>query len=418
MNPQVEEARYQLTLVNYADAKAVPQICELIYQTLDKNLIASLSTLPYVVGRSFSHAEADRIHTQLKQLKVSHRFVSDLNGTTVFSFETTEKVFNAEQLTRTRRVTMKVRIRRKFFLGTSAVVVAAVCAVCFFALSKVQNVPLHPSTDQFEITIEKMERDVEYRLADDLIWKKASVSQGLQTHDAVRTFQNSNATLVYHEGPRLFVQPNTLLVIGKNPAADRNSVHLQDGSLKTRLKANRQPHYLSIETASGTLEMTSPKEGESKETKIETSVANGTLRVSVTQGQVTLKPTAKNAAPILLNSREQLTATAQSVSKPAPFEPALTLLKPPMNQILKVDAQQSTPTTFQWKDLGEDAEYELMLGSDEKMKEVFLRQKTKMNELVLNYLDIGTVYWQVVAVADGITYRSPVWQIHVQKPSE
>ena len=64
--PEKNVARYQLVIEQYPDESLVSKVCELIYLTSkDRNLLASLSTLPYSVGRTFSTDEARPLHEAL-----------------------------------------------------------------------------------------------------------------------------------------------------------------------------------------------------------------------------------------------------------------------------------------------------------------------------------------------------------------
>ena len=69
-----EEARYQLELYGYPDEQAIPTACRLIYGSADRNLIATLSSLPYQDSRTFEKEEAERVHKEFVRLGIEHRF--------------------------------------------------------------------------------------------------------------------------------------------------------------------------------------------------------------------------------------------------------------------------------------------------------------------------------------------------------
>lgn len=411
MTTPAAEPRYQLTILGYSHSQTLSKLSELIYRSQDQNLIASMSSLPYVVGRSFSIAEAHLLHTELKNLKVSHRFKSDQTGATEFVFDLSKKE------TPIAPSTPISKYRPKLWQLMTLIAVAAIAIFQFKSRPSNNTEDSEAFNESYEAKIEHLNRDVEYRGADSYIWSKAITSQKLQAKDSLRTFQDSSAVLTYRSGSRLNVQPNTLIIIGDSPIAGNNRLDLRDGTLQARVKSSAKSEKFSIETKSGTLELESPTEG-AKETKVETSLSKGTLTVSVTQGTVRLQPSAKNATVVTLKSLEQITATAESVTTPTPFVPKIDLIQPGEDTKLISDPQKSSPHLFQWKDIGEPATYELILASDSKMSSVFLRQKTTSAQIELSYIDEGEIYWRVDAVADGVTYSSPARRIHVEKPRE
>lgn len=87
MKLQAAEARYQLTLSSYPSSKVIPQISQLLYQSEEPTLVASLADLPYVVGRRFSAEESLQLHRALKQMIVGHRLHPDLTGAPLYAFD-------------------------------------------------------------------------------------------------------------------------------------------------------------------------------------------------------------------------------------------------------------------------------------------------------------------------------------------
>ncbi|MDB5037378.1 MAG: hypothetical protein JWQ35_906 [Bacteriovoracaceae bacterium] len=422
MNPQEAEARYQLTLLNYPNTGTLAEICRLIYQTEDKNLIASLSTLPYIVGRRFSHPETEHLHSEFKRLKVGHRFQCDKPGITAPSYdpnhfvaERKEESKKVVEINKFKKKAPVAKFSRKWILGL--IIISLLGAIFYFiSKNKIKTLEHSESPSQtYEAKIETVDHDVEFRIADDLLWKKAKDNILLQTKDSVRTFQDSRAYLKYREGSLVTVHPNTFLIIGKETAPNRKVLKLEDGILQARMKPSDQAQHLSIETSSGILEMESPKGTELKEMKIETSMNKGTLTVSVTEGQATLTPKAKDSPVIKLDRLQQITATEKNVSAPVPFIPKINLFAPVMNEAIVIDPQKSSAIRFKWEALGDNANYELSLSIDPEMKEVLIKQTSSVPQLEFSYLDLGILYWQVSATLDGVKYKSPIWRLYVQK---
>lgn len=424
MKLQAAEARYQLTLSSYPSSKVIPQISQLLYQSEEPTLVASLADLPYVVGRRFSAEESLQLHRALKQMIVGHRLHPDLTGAPLYAFDPDSTELDISRLkpaTDPSRKIIEFKLKKKIVIKPRWIFLATIVAslTTLIALNSQKESPkaTPPAAATYEAKIERLERKVEYRTSQDLIWKQAEPQLSLFENDSLRTFQESSAELLYREGARLAVKPNTFLSIGKK-SPNQKSLRLEDGKLQARLKASEVSQRLSIETPSGTLEMYSPKPGELKEAKIETSMDKGTLTVSVTQGSATLTPKAKEASPIELKSLEQVTATETSVSSPAKFEPTIDLISPAHDQEVVLNPQTATPTIFAWEPVDPASHYVLLLSTDPAMNEILLRQETDQPRLELSYLDLGNIYWQVVSNSEGVEYKSGIRRVHVQKSSD
>jgi len=395
-------------------------VCEAIYHSQDKTLIGSLSSLPYHVGRSFDSTEAEPLHQTLRQLEVSHRFESNTPGVAGFQFDSRG---NDSAIVPPMRPTRTLITKKSLLIGaTGLLLVSAVCTVFYYfsSMGIARRITTSdpatsnsPGSDQ-EATVERLQKEVEYRRHKDFAWNRAALNLILQKQDAIRTFADSSAVLRYREGSLLNVRPNTLLIIGENPNPTDRIIQLQDGTVQAQLRKTLTPHSLSIETASGTLELKNPV-GDEKDPKVETTLNAGTFTVAVSEGKAKFYSVTKNSPPVEIHRSEKIVATKDSVTPPQTFLPEIHLQSPSFDGALLVDPQENTPVQFTWDSLGENAHYDWRISTDPQMKEVLLQQSTPSNKLSLTYLDLGTLYWQVTAEVDGVRYQSPVWRVHVQK---
>ena len=414
-------ARFELTLQTYRTPGDAEKICELIYDSKDKNLLAALSSLPYTIGRTFSGDEAQRLSKIFKEWETSFVFKSLTENINSISYSPAPSP-SLEAVSAPPSGIKQNTPPNKKWAGFGILLAASVSA--FFFLKGVTSKIESPSAEKsaatnmnYRATVERIFKDVEFRREKDFSWKSATPHLQLQDQDSIRTFESSQATLLYIEGFQVVVKPNTLLTVGSQTEPKHRKIRLEDGSIQARLKAANPPERLSIETKSGTLEMTSPIEGEASETRIETRMHKNGLVVSVAEGKAVLRHV-KNTTPIEIIHHQQLTATEAAVSEAVPFTESLPLMSPTENATLTIDPQTATPTFFRWEDLGDGFTYEWNLSTDPQMKNVLFNQKSNSPEISLQYIDLGVLYWQVTAVGDGKRIPSPVWRLNVQKNND
>lgn len=429
MKPQQADARYELTILSYPNESTINQVCELIYQTRDRNLLASLSSLPYLVGRSFSNRESVRIHDDLKSLGVYHRLLSKEEGAPAYVFEappiksqpSTSKTKQAQILsfpTSSRPAKSSRRV-----LIVSLIVASMAAGVALYSLqdfSSSNRPPLPTPQTDFDAKVGQIVNRVEYRLGEDLIWKTATRGTLLNSRDSIRTYEESTAQINYRNGTFVLVRPNTLLVLGQSPEPTSELIQLSNGSLNARMKASAEPKKLQIQTPSGTLEVSSPLMNETapREARVETSLKDGTLRVAVTSGSATLIPSKADLKPVSLGAMQEVSARADQISAPQIFKPEIRLLGPKPGSVIKIDPKNSSSVLFQWEALDPDMTYTLEVATDSEMKNILVTQESIRASLEFNYLDLGTVYWRVKSRYEDLVYSSPVWQLHVQKSNQ
>lgn len=391
-------------------------VCRLIYQSTDPKLLASLSGIPYTVGRSFSQQEAVTLAEELRRFGVSFHFKSTAAEGFDISFDPEVASREAQTSSGNVKVNWRDLLPGKIFAYVLAGLGAAVVLVV--GLSRVDFATKVASTEtvdqSFRASVEKIEKDVEFRKGDGLVWSRADLSTKLSDTDAIRTFDKSSALLKYREGSTVNVRPNTLMVIGANENPNERSIQLEDGSLQARLKPSAVPQRLRIKTKAGTLEMKSPQVGE-VESRVETSVTNGQMKVAVSHGSAVLQPLQPGRASVEIKSFEQVEATTDKISSPTKFEPTLRLISPSPNAEIQVDPQAVKSIEFAWEDIGPETTYTWMMSTDEAFKNILLTQSTSEPRTSVNFLDLGVLYWRVIAKQEGTDYKSSPSRINVQK---
>ncbi len=414
----VSPAKYELTLLEYPHENCVQDVCELIYQSQDKNLLGALSSLPYTIGRSFGSDDQIEISKELRRLKIAHVFKSISPDFPDIEYYPTQAVRADNPISEIPTKKRRVRIPMEWMLAFGILIsVSAFFVVREWFPSSPSDAPsqVQENTD-FRAQLKKIVRNVEYRKDRDLLWNKAMQNLGLHEQDAVRTFSESFATLHYQEGTRVIVRPNTLVVIGENDLPENRRLRLEDGSVRAKMDTGKSINTLSIETNVGTIEIKSPEAGKENSTQVETKMTkNGQVSVAVSQGAAVLKPTRKDAPSVTVAARQQITATPLSVSAPTPYVPSLQLFEPTTDATLSFNPLNPSPIQFRWENLGEAASYQFQMAGDPEMKVILFNQNLSDPQIELNYLDLGTVYWSVKSQVEGTTYQSPIWRLHVQK---
>lgn len=417
------QARFQLTIKSYPSETCIPEVCEIVYDSRDKNLIKSLSGLPYIIGRSFPQVEVHRVHQNLVDLNVGHEFKNLVGDHETISFDPQAKKSEEKAAVTVPSAPTKSKSSLQWnnktlwtlSLGLIVVTASGFLIKNYFSKKSAANISPIVTQDDRQATIEELTKDVEYRKHKDFIWQKAQRDLGLVEEDGVRTYENSSAVLRYREGTKVFVRPNTLIIIGREATSDR-SIRLEDGTLQARLKPSATESKLAIETKAGTLEMKSPKIGEAaKEARIETKMSQGSLQIKVSEGSATLKPSNPTAQIVELKSREEIVATPTTVSSITSYIPTLELFHPKDGEKITVDPQNQKPINFQWENINEGLTYSFEIASDASMKNILMRQDVNIPEVQLHYLDPGPIFWRVTTNFEGITYQSTVQKLDVQE---
>lgn len=422
------EARYSLLIRSYPSESSILRVCELIYGSTDVKLLASLSTLPFSVGRSFSPYEAEQLAKNLRELDVGYSFKGLTQDLPPIEYQPSFKQSSPnEDTAKIRALGARKKSPLRIF-GWGLVVAAAALSIWFGIahnpISFKKAPPSEPSTEFAPDTramIEKVVKDVEFRRDRDLLWEKAALNTHLKDSDAIRTFESSLATLKYREGSTVLVKPNTLIVIGSEAGGANQKIHLDDGGVSTRLEATSTPQKWSIVTKAGILELETPRPG-AKQSRIDTSISGDKMKVSVSEGRALLRPLAADKTPVEIQTRQSLEATPTEVSAPQPMTLEIFLRSPAEGQVIHIDPERATPISFEWSAPevtgDQSVEYEWFAATDADMKNILLTQKTTATAVQVNYLDLGTIYWGVRSVVDGMTYESRVQTLHVKKPSK
>lgn len=422
-------ARYQLTIMFYPNDDARESACVLIYDIKDRNLLASMSDLPYTVGRSFSENELQHLGSKLQKLGLAFTFRGLTPGAEDVIFDPRRKLESNDT-----PPPPNFWVRWVSF-GIGAMISATLIGFWLQSRSHPElfneSRPLHPFESR--AVIESLNDRVEYRRSRDLVWQDARRDLPLDRNDAVRTFENSTARLRYREGTLVDIRPKTLMIIGETDAPSVRSIDLKDGVLSAEMHSARTRNRLSIKTESGVLELQSPPPGSSEKIKVDAKLSGTELKIAVREGTATLVPNNPSLKPMMLTGSQQLTATPQSISEPVPISDSewsaeaaeasealpksgtITLLSPAEDQTIRFDPEKSSPILFRWKSIGENARYRFLIASDPHFQNILVEESTDQPQFEVEYLDFGKIFWRVQTSVRGQVYESETRMQNVEK---
>lgn len=419
----MSDARYRLVIHSYPAEDIIPRVCKLLYGSTDKNLLASLSSLPYIVGRSFSLREVDDLEDLLKQCEVGFTFKSSTEGFPDRSFDPKKPHINTSQTTDIEMPSIQ-NIPKRFI--ASALILGILTAVFllvrwdFHSIKEYDQAAQQPPTQAtYYARIEELSNSVDVKTKAGVVWEKAKLEMKLEQEDSVRTYDRSTAKVNYANGSSIAIKPNTLIVIGRTNHQLDKRIDLEDGSIQARLMGSTTPYKMTIHTKAGVVEIKAPNKP-NQESRLETKIEGKELKVRVSEGTATLLPSNSKMKPIEIHqqqviaaSPEKMTQTlsAAPVSKPRTLE----LMSPQKDARVRVNPQDIQPIAFECQNLGSDVYYIWELASDESMQNILLKQTTQLPQLKVNYLDLGTVYWRVIAEGYDTHFISQPRRLYVEK---
>lgn len=441
---QSQNDRFELHLEAYANSTSMKKACLLIYGKEDKNLLSSLGSTPYVVGRSFPRDEVESLAHELKEAGVSFRFEGKPPLQERISFDYTKQEVEIAPIEKSMPIVPIASV-----LGALALVLLAYFILPLGseveepglineeALSRSMGSAATSSatgaTSKREAKAQETQKilqatgsdaillglkgNVSYRKSDSLFWDRAKNKMGLYENDSLRAFDSSQATIHYSEGSSVFVKPGTFIVIGDTSSESNKSqrrIDLNEGEIQARLDGSEKQKELLIKTEQGVIRVSSPKANE-KSVQLETAVVGGKTRVSVIRGKASFEPKNKTLETMNIGSNQEIAATESLVSPPIKFQPRIDLVSPPKNSSIAFKPEGEY-YEFRWSPLlGEGVTYQWTLASDEKMTNVIVTQNVPTSMVKLAYLDPGTLYWRVSASSDGIEFLSETYPINVLK---
>jgi len=419
----MNDARYRLVIHSYPAEDIIPRVCRLLYGSTDKNLLASLSSLPYIVGRSFSLREVDDLEGLLRQCEVGFTFKSSTDGFPDRHFDPKKPhQKDSESFSLDSKVIRSIP-KRVLISGMLIGLLAASFLLIKWDLKIIQDYQESQTAKrvsaEFYARVSQLINTVDIKTKSSLVWERAKENMNLQQEDSVRTYDRSSAKVDYANGSSISIKPNTLLVIGRSETEIEKRIDLDDGSIQTRLIGSKTPYKMSIHTKAGIIEVKSPTKP-NEESRLETKITGNDLKVTVSEGRATLVPSNPEMKPVEITQQQSVSASKSAISQP--ITPAtiarpkpMELLSPPTDSRIKVNPQDSQPISFECQDLGGDVYYIWELASDQNMQNVLLRQTTQQPKLKVNYLDLGTFYWRVVAESHDARFMSQPRRLYVEK---
>lgn len=424
MVPQGTDIRFELILTYFPNESALEEVCQLIYNSQNRNLVAALSSTPYTVGRSFPREEQEVLSEKFKSLGVGFQFKSKPPYHEIIQFDPQYVPTHSDK--KNKIYSLKV------LLTILALIFAAISVAYFLPFLKFESFwklnekgpseksrSEKPAALDFDAELSFVIPKVEYRASQTLFWENAQRNQKLKHNDAIRTFSKAAAVIRYRDGSYVRLKENTLLTIGEtqisNEEGTERELELKDGSLQARLEASPKPNSLAIRTPEGVLQLKNTKNKKSSPTQVITSFRNGELEIKVAKGSIEFKPKKMSEKPIRLQELQRMLHKPEESPQISDFIPEIEIISPENGKHLKFEPNTTQKFIFEWENIAPNIEYEWTLWSDAEARNLLLSQKTTRTSVELKFLDVGALYWKVEATYEGIKYASPLTKIYVEK---
>ncbi|MGA0164070.1 MAG: hypothetical protein ACO3LE_07480 [Bdellovibrionota bacterium] len=428
------EVRFELTLSSFPDDAAVSKACEIIYQLNDSNLIAAMHVTPYQVGRSFGRSEQIRLSAELKDVRIGHRFkaLAPHSEEIVFDPESAETSESGDPSP----ISSAPQSRPRWILWSSFsiafVLLSSIALRWQLSESESSSTDLKPVVSSNQSSIEKTTENsaslvraklatkkgrVEVRMRDSLQWENAQLDEELSEGDSLRTYENASARILYPDGNFVVVRENSLLVIGRSGDSAgiqglTREVELKDGRLRARLKTLSPEDSWLIRTQKGNLKISS--RAAEPATEVSTQVTKSSLSFQLSEGSASFQPVDPKLEPIAIEKNQQIQAQDSEMPRVESFVPSIRLLYPRANETLPLKNNGENKFTFEWEAFRDGVEYEWKIYLDSQKRDLILSQKTSAEQVEVNYLDPGEIYWQVTCEIDGIEYSSSLERFYVE----
>ena len=244
-----------------------------------------------------------------------------------------------------------------------------------------------------EAALKALLRDVRFRRGDSVAWGGASEGMLLYSHDAVQTFDHSEATIAFAPGDLLLLGSNSLVVVtrlNQNIDTGYRSYHVQvEGDLAGSISGSRK-------------------------VRVELATAGHLARIVPGPARFRVTPNGDNCASLAVYAGEaRVAGEAGGLRVPAYHGvtlrkgvgagPAVPLPKAPRlddEKLLYKYRLLPPKVRFTWS--GGAGEYRFQLSRDASFKNPVLDRKCAAPEMVAGTLDAGSYFWRVSRIEQGM----------------
>ncbi len=416
------QPRYSLTITYYPSDTQIIPVAKLIYSSSEASLVSALHALPYVVGRSFSREECLELADQLKELNVGYAFKGNSQNLPKIEFHPNKQ--NDPDL---KLIKNKSKSLSWFRIAlTIGVPLLMGLTINFYLHNKksgddgdlvlAQKSSLSKKDSRAKIL--SILNDVQIKTPDRFLWTKANLQEGLFVEDRVKTGSNSYSQILYIEGHKLELKPDTLLTIGKD-LPQQKEIYLEEGDFKAELVPQEQSTTLTIHAQDTTIELeAAPRSQQKSPTKMRAQLKNGSVMATLSEGKAKVL-NKKATAPIVILKNQQLVVKQDENPLITTRNPLLLeTVFPTMDHRWLISPEHADDLSFEWNAIPGAEDYHVEISTDPDLKQIFLSEVVKGTKLKLKYLDLGTLYWRVTTEANDELYQSKVLKFYVQDHRE
>ena len=236
---------------------------------------------------------------------------------------------------------------------------------------------------------------VRVRKANTVIWKTASLAEGLDQGDLVQTDQDGVARVAFADGTLYVVRPSTLIAIEENVVASSTSVAkvaVQVTSGMVDLSTTRSMGDSRVKFANAEARLKADSRA-----LVSNDPAANTREITVSKGGASMS---RGSDQIELGEFEQATfaGSGSPLVRRKVVAPPLLLTPANMAPVVMTGAQTAIEVEFTWAAVSTADSYRLVVSTSPLLQNPQFDQKVRSTSMRLPAFKVGDYYWAVISL--------------------
>lgn len=236
---------------------------------------------------------------------------------------------------------------------------------------------------------------VRVRKADSVVWKTASLSEGLDQGDLVQTDGDGVARIAFADGTLYVVRPNTLIAIEENLGATSTAlakVAVQVTSGIVDLSTTRSMGDSRVKFADAEARLKADSRA-----LVRNDPTSNTREITVSKGGASMS---RGADQIELGEYEQASFAdaASPLVRRKVVAPPLLLTPANMAPVVMTGTQTATEVEFTWATVSTADSYRIVVSTSPLLQNPVFDQRVRSTSVRLPAFKVGAYYWTVVSL--------------------
>lgn len=236
---------------------------------------------------------------------------------------------------------------------------------------------------------------VRVRKANSVVWKTASLAEGLDQGDLVQTDGDGVARVAFADGTLYVVRPNTLIAIGENlgassTAQSKVSVQVTSGVVDLSTTRSMGDSRVTFADAEARLKADS-------RALVRNDPAANTREITVSKGGASMS---RGADQIELGEYEQATfaGAGSTLVRKKVVAPPILLTPANMAPVVMSGTQTNTEVEFTWSAVSTAESYRIVVSTSPLLQNPLFDQKVRSTSIRLPAIKEGNYYWTVISL--------------------